>query len=151
MVVAGEFSPSFAFISAIQTYFQALSAFGFNAQDPAQDVGQVFTIDDTGLVTLRAASPFAINSIVTLNRLTTNTGLTKLDTRITGIGPLASQFTVAGWPANTTATAGTVSLKGRSNYTLDASQSSVVRALVRKVGRNFEQYRGRKSKRRKVA
>lgn len=147
----GEFTPNPAFVAAINAYFYALQNVQFLATDTTNPVGDIFQVDATGLVTLRANSPFVAGDIVTMNRLVTNTGLSRLEARVSGIGPLASQFTVAGWPALTTATSGTVTVKSRSYYSIEYAQSSVVRALVRKVGRGFEQYRGRRSKRRRVA
>lgn len=146
----GEFAPSPGYAAAVQNYFRALANFQFLANDPTAASGSIFSVSDAGLVTLKANSPFAVNAFVTMNKLVTNTGLTRLKTYISGIGPLEMQFTVAGWPAGTTATSGTVSVKTQGAFNLDFANSSVVRAIVRKVGRNFEPYRGRRSKRRKI-
>jgi hypothetical protein len=149
-ISSGEFSPSGAFQSAVQTYFNQMAWMQFLASDLTNPVGQIFSIDDTGKVTLRGVSTFAVNDILIFNRLVTNTGLSRLEAVVTGIGPQPTQFSIGGWPAGTTATGGTCTVKSKSYYNLDVGLSAVVRAVVRKIGRDSEPYRGRRSKRRKI-
>jgi hypothetical protein len=151
-VQGGEFAPSGAYANAVATYFQALSNFVFRGIDPASPVAQIFNVAGNGLVTLTGAvNPFAVNSIVTLSKVLNNAQqFVTFKGLITAIGPLPNQFTVQNWTAGT-CTGGTASQKAFGLWAMSQAQSKVARLVTRRIGRPFELYRGRRSKRRKVA
>jgi hypothetical protein len=151
-VAWGEFSADTAFSAAIANYFQAISNYSFYAIDPASPAAPIFNIDATGLVTLNApTNPFVVNQFVTISKVIDAVGaFHTLTTTVKTIGPQANQFTLTAWPFGP-CTAGKAVTKVRSLFQISAATCAVSRVVTRKVGRPFEQYRGRRSKRRKTA
>ncbi len=151
-VTAGEWIPTIAYANLVGDYIRALQNFVFRAIDPASPVAPIFAINTAGLVQLNQnTSPFVNGQFVTIQKaLDVNQIPRSLKTTITAIGPNANQFTLAAWPFGP-CTGGKATAKTFGLWGITASLSGVVRAVVRKVGRPFEQYRGRRSKKRRVA
>jgi hypothetical protein len=152
VVQGGEFTPSPGYANAVANYFQALYNFTFRAFDPTAATAGIFNISAAGVITTTiAVQPFLVNQIVTITRtLDGNQLFHKFQGVVTSVGPAQNQFTVSGWTFGA-CTGGTVSLKSKLHYSMNPSVSAVSRIVVRKVGRPFEQYRGRRSKRRRTA
>lgn len=151
-VHSGEFCATRNFATGVAEYFKALSNFSFLANDPDAPKIPVFSISATGLVTaVGATQPFFVNQLVTINRtLDAHGDLRSFSGHVASIGPLGNQFTLANWNIGAT-TGGTAATKGTKLFDMSDAVSAVSRVVVRKVGRPFEQYRGRRSKSRKIA
>jgi hypothetical protein len=155
----GEFSPSDTYKQRLTDYFGALGNFVFNALNPANAKVKAFTIAPVafagppartdGQVTLvQNAVPFQPNTVVRISRALDANGIARSgDFTISQIGPIQGQFNVMYWPYGF-CTGGTVSARAYGLYGISPSLCAVERVVVRKVGRPFEQYRGRRSKRR---
>ncbi len=151
-VVQGEFAPSTDYTNAVAQYFYALNNYWFlgrNPPTPANSCG-VANITAGGLVTTTvAAQPFAVGNMVTISRaLSPAQNFVTFKGLISAVGPVGSQFTMA-VPAGGPWTGGTAAIKTTGLYNLSSNVTSVSRTVVRKVGRPFELYRGRRSKRRR--
>jgi hypothetical protein len=150
--VNGEFSPDAAYANAVETYFDSLFDFLFLCKTLNNQTG-VFSVDASGIVTLKANTPFALNDLVYLFNAVDSQGKRQHWTNfVTIIGPGPNQFTIKGWPWGA-CTGGTVGKPTNSynNAWATGNLPTVVRSVTRKIGRPFELYRGRRSKRRKTA
>jgi len=147
-VTLGEFDPTVNFAARLRFYFDALQNFYFRAIDASNVPVAVHDVQSTGLVTLMNPSPFVIGNFLTfrgmLNTVGRRVGATGF---VTAIGPMANQFTIGAWLILSTS-GGTAVLRSRSLYPFFSPSTSAVRIVTRKVGRPFEQYRGRASRRR---
>jgi hypothetical protein len=147
-VVNGEYSPTDAWDQRLQEYINALEAQGW------QMVGRVLTnqtyrinsISISGGCTLGVAVPWANGAQIRLLRCNDLNGFP-----VNGVYQAdqvaGSTFLLKNWPAN-------VAVQDKGSARVDAIDFftfvdiEVSRVVVRKVGRPFEQYRGRRSKRR---
>lgn len=146
-VVGGEFSPSGLYQASLRDYFLALFSFRFRAIDPSNPIYQVNNISAGGVVTLMVNNPYAIGNFLTFNRLNLASGSqVPASGFITAVGPMANQFTVAPWALAAT-TGGTATMRGTGFFSMNPTYTSAVRITTRRVGRPFEQYRGRASRR----
>lgn len=141
----GEFSPTTAFNTAMTNYFKAMSNFGFTGTTPVTSYA-IFNVSALGLVTLKVNNPFGVGDIVTLKSVMVQGVRTGGSYVVESIGPLASNFTIKAWPVFF-GEGGSVSIPEKAHYNLGGGLS-VQRVAQRKVGRPFNQYRGRRSKRR---
>jgi len=151
-VTAGEWIPTINYANLVGDYIRALQNFVFRAIDPASPQAKIFSINGTTrqVVLTGNTMPFAINSFVTIQKsLDVNQIPQSLTTRVLTITG-ANSFTIETWPFGD-CTGGKAVQKSFGLWGITASLSGVVRAVVRKVGRPFEQYRGRRSKRRLIA
>lgn len=148
VMVGGEYQPSAAFKRAVTLFGTKLIQFGcgFVARDLSQPSAGVLALA-ASVLTLDAALPGVVaGDYIRLKRVYDQFG-----EPITGSyrisAAVGSAYTLPGIPANLTAT-------GNGSARLDRiafrSFTTVVasRAVVKKVGRPFESYRGRASKRR---
>jgi len=146
MVVRGEYSPSFAFISAITSYFIALGNFNFPGLDQTENVYDVLTVNAAGIVTTSVANNWAIGNRIHFSSIKKTSGtLIATDQQVLALGPGLNQVTLSAWPYGD-CTGGKAQRITINLYLMDTSQANVDRASVRKVGRPFDQYRGRRSK-----
>jgi hypothetical protein len=150
-VVLGEFAPNNVFIAAIQQYFDALANFGFYAFDPTVPKFNVLNVSTTGVVSINGAfPPFALNAVVTLNQTVDSGGVRRSYTgAVTALDPTNNKLTLNNpvWPWGI-CTGGKVQAKVKALFLFNPANCTVVRVLTRRVGRPFEQYRGRRSKKR---
>jgi hypothetical protein len=161
-IALGEFGPNSGFASAIQVYFQQLANWGFNAFDPSVAQPTIFTITQvapvppattpTGLVTLVGPmQPFAIGNQVKVSKtIDANDNFVSGTFAVVTIGPGGNQFSLGNWTAGN-CTKGKVGTKAKTFFMISTPTCGVSRLVTRKVGRPFEQYRGRRSKRRASA
>ncbi len=150
-VLKGEFAPSVAYAQKIRNYFLAICTGGWRYLAKART--QLRVIDNVtqgGLVTLTAASPYAVGNFVSVRRTTdSNKRRRGFNGMVASVGPLANQFTIAGWNRGAT-TGGSVFIPQGGLYPLGTAPALtpfVERVGTKKVGRPFELYRGRKSQR----
>jgi hypothetical protein len=148
MVDSGEFAPLSGYVQELLNFAVALSYFGGLGADTVTAY-PVFGVSAAGLVTLNAvANPFAVASTVTFRNVLNEAGKRSGGSYVVStIGPLSNQFTVAGWEKGLT-TGGDVRIPTVSVHAMVGGSFTVSRILTRKVGRPFEQYRGRQSSRR---
>jgi hypothetical protein len=159
-VQGGEFAPDPGYVNAVNNWMRALANFAFRAIDPASPAGPVFNVapvaivgpppQTNGLVTMNQnAQPFLVNQIVTINGALDSNGFRRnFRGTISAVGPQQNQFTLLNWPWGAT-TGGRVSAKNTAVFPISYSTLNVARLVTRRVGRPFELYRGRRSRRHK--
>lgn len=149
-VIGGEFSGDFAIRNAIVNYGAALANFSaYGTGNPT--AYRILAIDNLGIVTLdnMRVVPWAVGTTVQFSRVVNAAGNNvSANYNITALGPFPFQFTVAGW-AHGVCSGGTVREKPNSSLFAMVGAPTVSRVVPRKVGRPFELYRGRRSKRRR--
>lgn len=151
-VKGGELAPDAATQTALETFGEVLGArFGAYAYPVVVDY-PIFNIGGAGLVTLRDVAP-ALNAgdiVEVQNTLDANGIRRKLFGMVAQVGPLDPQFTIADWPYGA-CTGGIMRLpRTKTLQRFDVTTFAVSRAVVRKVGRPFEPYRGRRSRRQRT-
>jgi hypothetical protein len=147
-VVNGEYAPQDAWDQYLQEYMNALTADGW------QMIGRVLSnptyaingISTTGVCTLKVLVPFVNGTQIRLLRVRDENGFP-----ISGVFNASqvagSTFVLDNWVQGTV-------VKGTGSVRVDAidlftfTDMEVSRVVTRKVGRPFEQYRGKRSKRR---
>jgi hypothetical protein len=152
MVDQGEFKPTALYANLVADYFNSLKAFGFKAIDPATSKkAKIFNIDAGGNVkTTDGVNPFAVPSIVLVSRtVDLNGNLVSFKSTISA-GAAGTQFKVDNWTAGA-CVGGTALQNNLGLFLFDSASAAVSRVVTRRVGRPFESYRGRRSKRRKAA
>lgn len=145
----GEYSPQGDFNSWVQFYFTILSAFSTRINAEGRPV-PLMNISALGIVSLgvQRSGTLAIgNSVRIINtHPTSGYPVTGVYT-VNQLGPLDNQFGVSAW-GHGISLGGSVS-KQSIRYALTTDVGAVVsRVVVRKVGRPFVQYVGRRSNRR---
>jgi hypothetical protein len=150
-ITDGAFTPDSTYASIVAAYFNALSNFSFLGLQPVTKY-PVASVSNAGLVTLSVPNVFPISAFITFTGCLNGVG-----NRVGGkfmvstVGPLANQFTVADW-TNGDTTGGSVSQPTKALFAFGGNSfTNVERLVTRRVGRPFEQFRGRKSRRRRVA
>lgn len=146
-VSGGEFTPTPTFVGRLVDFGAVLQNFGTIANDVVTSY-PVYSVSNAGLVTLNAvANPFAVGATVTFRNV-----LNAVGNRVGGsfvvatIGPMGNQFSVTPWPHGD-CTGGDVRIPTKSIYTITPGSFTISRVVTRKVGRPFEMYRGRNSRR----
>lgn len=149
-IQGGEFVPTTGYQTNVNNWMHALSNFYFNAIDPTVPPTAILNITAAGLVTvIPAAQPFLVNQIVTVNKTLDVNGFKRsFRNTVATVGPLQNQFSITGWPFGA-CTGGTVGLKTRNIFSMDYNTMGITRLVTRRVGRPFELYRGRRSRRHK--
>lgn len=146
-VVGGEFRPSNFFASRFTAYLDAMGEASWMGLVRTSNIN-VVTISAAGLVTCSGAHAFAVGQFVTLSKTLRSDG-TKFGGlfRVSTVGPLSSQLTLLDWEEGD-CTKGNMYLKNMTPYVIGASGRPLVnRAGTRRVGRPFDLYRGRSSRR----
>jgi hypothetical protein len=147
-VVNGEYAPTDAWDQRLQEFMNSLEAQGW------QMVGRVLTnqsykvvsVSATGVCALGVPTPFANGNTVRLLRCNDELGRP-----VNGVYTVSqnagSTFLFDNWPQGVTVSAkGTVRLDAIDFFTY--TNIEVSKVVVRKVGRPFGSYRGKRSKRR---
>jgi hypothetical protein len=147
LVAWGELVPGVSTGPAMLTYFASLANFYFAGQDFLQPVFAIIGIDANGVMTTTAATNFQVGDKVKITGGTqTGTGLfVNLVATVTAVAGGGTQITLQDW-LDGACTGGTVRKYLIILHGMSAAGASVDRVVVRKVGRPFEQYRGRRSK-----
>jgi hypothetical protein len=147
----GEFYPSPAYANAVSVYFTELQNWRFRGQDLTAAFADVATIDVTGLVTLPAITvPFGVGDQVQFRGLKADGTNQPFSLKgFVAAVPTVNTFTLRNFTAPPSH-GGQVRKVSYFLY-LMGTPMSVDRAAVRKVGRPFFQYRGRRSKRKVIA
>lgn len=145
----GEYDPDADDAGRMKQYFDALAGFGWNAKVETGKIG-IHSINAAGVVTTVGSHTFGINNIVTLKNVYDLDDERRIGfkARITAL-PAVNQFTLDVWNAHT-AKNGTVAVETQAFQAFATSTLSVARSVIRKVGRPFAGYRGRKSRKRKA-
>lgn len=155
-VSQGEFAPGTLFITFLQVYFQSLANFAFQAIDTTlTKTVKINSITSAGnLKTATLANPFGVPSIVQISRTIDSDGvLQSLKSSISAPTAPGFQFLIDDWAGSGigATTKGTAVQNTLGVFMFNPATASAARIITRRVGRPFEQYRGRRSKRRRVA
>lgn len=145
-IVAGEFAPNAGYLSRVNQYMAWLVSAGwkFVGRDRSVANSRVMGIN-AGVVTLAGpVGGVANTSFLRLNRVTDSNG-----NPVTGTFPITAiagaLYTVTGLAGVTvTVPSGTARIDQLAVFSYGAGR--IGRSVVRKIGRPFEQYRGRASK-----
>jgi len=156
LVSDGEFSPGAVFPVFLSNYFAALGSFAFRAIDSTlskkiaiQKITAAGNVKTVGLT-----NPFALPSTVKISRVVDGNGnLRSLTSSISLPSATGYQFLVDDWQASGIgdASKGVAIQNVMGVFPFNVPTISAARITTRRVGRPFEQYRGRKSKVRKTA
>ena len=145
-VVEGEFSPSNAFVAAVNLFFDALNNWRFRGVDLAQPNLPIITIDATGVIQMGALSAgFAVNDLVKVLRSHSAANDPVGGVFMVESIPSATSIKVRNWTAGA-CTGGTVRKHAFVYPIVDGDNCSIGRIVTKRVGRPFTQYRGRRSK-----
>jgi len=145
----GEFTPDQSMQDSLRYYGLALGAFGAVTKNDNAGL-PIINVTDVGVVQLNGIAPtFGIGVQVQFRQMVNQYGQRvggKFAT--TAINSPSNQFTVAGWNLGP-CTGGNVLVQTSSLKTIIPGSLVASRLVTRQVGRPFEQYRGRSSKRRR--
>jgi hypothetical protein len=146
-VVEGEYSPSSGFTTAIESFFSWLSAnWQFHGRDLSANTVPIYSIDALGVATLEANTTAVLGSMVRVLR-TTDVNKDQVGGRFrVSAAASSTQITLQGWTLG--ACKGGRLRVDADTYLTIGSPISISRVITRRVGRPFEQYRGRQSKKR---
>lgn len=143
--VNGEYQPSSAFTALLQTFRTRLTGFQLRIIDRAQPLVNIVSIDNAGAFTFDADVTFAAGDRFQFFRARDQYGRTFKGKYFVATRLTARTGTFAQWPGY-----GVVTGKVRKvafTYS-NIINSDIVRVTVRKVGRPFELYSGRRKTRR---
>ena len=149
-VFEGEYSPSSAYTTLMQTYFAGLVGFQFQGRDLSQPLQPIDNIDGTGKVTTIANHPYQPGEWVRILKSKDSSGNLRggrfnipMASTVTN-----STFTISRWPYSST-TGGNARLDpGPQYFNADWSNATTGRVVYKKVGRPFVAFHGRRSRRR---
>lgn len=147
----GEFSPDFPYDTFLKTYFNELKQWSFTGQDFTQTVYQVADIDANGLLSTVGNNTIQIGDTVAVQgfKIAFPPTIVSFKRTVTAVGPTANKFTLDNW-VGAAGVGGTVRKVSYAVYDMDGANAVAARISVRKVGRPFGQYRGRRSKRKVI-
>jgi len=146
-VVEGEYAPSVAFTTAFTAYANALSGFLFRGKNLAADQAEINFIDANGVATLNGPLATSAGTMVQIKR-TIDANEHSFSGRFkVGTGPTSSVVPLINWQAGLTQ-GGIMQLYQIIYPNVDISNVTLGRVIVKKVGRPFTGYRGRRSNRR---
>jgi|SRR5580698_3778788 hypothetical protein len=150
IIVQGEYQPDPFFNAAVPAYLQqlAVNSYGFVGRDLTQAYQRVNSFAAGQLITQAAIPGVGVGSYIRFHRVFDDNGNPVRGTyQVSAIGGPPFEYTLLGPPAQTVSKPnGTVRLDLLVLYQFGAG--SVGRAVVKKIGRPFSSYRGRRSKRR---
>jgi hypothetical protein len=144
-IVDGEFAPNLDFLNLLGQFLAELSNWQFRGRDLTQPAFKIITIAIDGTVTCEAVPTFAVNQMVRVLR-TMNSGGDLVGGRfqVTTTGPSPVAFKLLNWTQGA-CTGGTVRADAIIYPQMAGNLASIGRAVVKKVGRPFVGYRGRRS------
>lgn len=147
-IVEGEFQPAPYFTTAINTFFSFLANFQFRCRDLSQPTFTILSITAAGLVTTETPHTITQGQMVRVLRTKTADGdLVGGRFQVASIGPNNNQLTLTAWTPAEATSGGKIRIDAIAFVTVNASQCVLGRAVTRRVGRPFGQYRGRRSRR----
>lgn len=146
----GEWAPTTDMAHRMKEYFNSLAGLGWLMKSSLNEVA-IFNITAPGIITTRLVHGFGIGNIVTVKRsVNTASGLRQGgEFKVTGT-PDATTITIAGWVGGA-CKGGTVSQDTTSFQDFAGADLGVRKATNHKIGRPFDSYRGRKSRKRLTA
>lgn len=151
VVTDGEYAPDGTFATALNLFFNQLGNFSFKGQDTAAPSFPINTIDGTGLLTTNAANTIAVNDMVKVTGALDATNVRRSGTyKVTNVMPLTFGVQLQGWPFGL-CSGGNVQLASVAFSRVNRATCEPLRVSSRKVGRPFTGYRGRRSKRKRIA
>jgi len=145
-VEEGEYSPTQEFANNLATFKLALSNFRFRAKDQSQPKVIIDSISAAGIVTTSAAILLAVNDYVDIIGTTTTLGSLFRGRFQVKAAPDATHFTLYKWP-------GLVCTNGKAQKFVAIYPGFLNTNILtnkissRRVGRPFDQFRGRASRR----
>lgn len=148
-VTEGEFLPTLTYSTALLQYAAAIGAFAFRGRDLSQATFPFLGVDAAGAFETLQPHTWNVGDMVRVLRVMDSGddlkgGIFKVAT----IGPTSSKGTFTAWNLGLT-TGGSGRKDGVVYPTFDGSTFQVSRIIVKKVGRPFVGYRGRRSKKKK--
>jgi len=147
-VTYGEYTPSVTYQAAMTAFLNELSAWQFVGQDFAVTNFPIVNVTAGGVVTVAGSMTFAVGDAVQILSTVLDASGRKFTfkTKVTVGVTAGNQVTVANWPL-LPSTGGIFRFLNYLLFNIDGANATADRAAVRKVGRPFGQYRGRRSKR----
>jgi len=145
-IVEGEYSGNGTFPAALQVLINNTGGWSMRARVLTATTYPLLQITSAGVFTTEVDHPFADGAMVRVLRSRDANGIT-VSGRFQVIAPITARTgTLFLWP--TTATkGGSVRSDSVDYYQINAADISVLRAVVKKVGRPFTPYRGRATQR----
>lgn len=134
-------------------YFDALgSGFSWKARNPGGAEADVATITNPGLATVLQDLPAFIGTLLRAKRVKDIYGRSVNGTFRVGTDPvpLSKVFPLVGWPNTAVVGKGKLQIATFRQVPFVLKDITFSRVVVKKVGRNFFQYRGRAPKRRAI-
>ena len=150
-VVNGEYQASQQFRADLQNFFNVLSGFSMRSLGLGLTNSKTGSIDASGLFTSSFDLPvYAVGDRIRFENFQNATGQRFFgNSTVKSVGPGPNQLVVQNWTLGAL-TGGRIFRYDPSYPFLDGSLASISRIVVRKVGRPFDQYRGRSSNRRRL-
>lgn len=150
-VTEGEYTPTSNFGTLVEAYFGTLAGFQFRARDLSQPTNRIVSIGIavSGVSSLLFENPttLTVGSFVRILRTRDSNGFLRGGRfQVLSLGATGNSVNIGLWPFGNT-TGGTGRLDGIVYPVMDTTQMAVVRVQVRRVGRPFTQFRGRRSRR----
>jgi hypothetical protein len=144
-IIDGEFTPDPIFTAALIKFQNEIGLYRFRGQDFTRPLVPIVSITSVGQVTMVGGVPFANGDKVQIigPKLIT-TGRTVPTKTYTVLNPAGNTFTAANWSQPALAEFGNARIVAPAFYTPDTDNIEVERSIVRKVGRPFDLYRGRR-------
>lgn len=130
----------------LTNYMQALSNWSFQGKDLTQPLIPILTIETNGLVTTEVAHNYVPTDMVLVQSSVTPFGVPISGRyQVNTIGPAVVNFTLRNWVSGPTE-GGRVRKDAVVFPSVNPETIAISRCIVRKVGRPFNAYRGRRSK-----
>lgn len=148
-VLEGKFVPSDAFNTAFTNFRTCLQAegWGWLGVNPANPLVKINSIDANGNITCAAGGTFAVGNTVVIRRCKNDAGKT-VNGRFRILARTSDQaFQIANWVGGTVTAKGTVALYTTQLYVADRELTVYSMVTTQKVGRPFDLYRGRVTRR----
>lgn len=148
MAKGGEFTPTSDYATRLSNYGAALGGFASFTKDDNAGLA-ILTISAAGVVQLNGVPPTWGVGIGVQIRSALNASGIRVGGKFacTAVNTPSNQFTIAGWVEGA-CTGGNALVPVSSIKGIVGNSLTISRLVQRKVGRPFEQYRGRRSKRR---
>jgi hypothetical protein len=148
IIVEGETAFTPAFTTALSSFFSFLQNFQFRARDLSQPTFTILNITAAGVVTCETPHTLQVGQMVRILRTRTADGdLIGGRFQVSAIGPGNTVFTLLNWTPAEATTGGKVRVDAIVFVPVNPAGCVAGRAVTRRVGRPFTQYRGRRSRR----
>lgn len=151
-VIEGELRPVFVALTALTTWQQRVVSdqFRFRARDLGTTIVKIASISTTGAFVLFEDLTFNVGDFLQIRRAYDQFGRLVSGRYQVATKADARQGTLRLWPPDSSVTNNGTATKYVVSFPLVATNGiNISRIVTRKVGRPFEQYRGRSSRRRR--